>query len=245
MTRRSSADIGFLLIDGYDVLGVITQLEDSQSALTEETTAFGDDWTKHEYTNLKEGTLTQEGFFDTSTNSINDALAGNRGVERILNYNVEGNTIGKHLLCWSGALQVDYNKVVSSGELHKANASYENAGVVEQGLILHAHTERETDGDTESDPVQHGASSTDGGSAYLQVSDLSLDDYNDVLITVRERNGGTWADLQSFTAVTEAPHSERLEIEGNIEQDLAVKWEFRNGTGSNQSIKFVVGFVRN
>ena len=244
MAKYGSDKVGFVLIDGYDVLGVTTRLEDEVEALLDETTALGDSWQSQKYVGLRQVTLTQEGFFDDASNSAHDALGGKSGESRVLCYNLTGNTIGQEFTGHAGALQTNYSVVASRGELHRANASYQGAGEVEEGLILHPHTARTADGDTKSTPVQHGSSSTNGGTAYLQVSDLTLGDYTNAVIRVLERNGATWDTLTTFTAVTTSPIAERVTVAGTVEQDLAVEWEF-TGTGSDPSITFAVGFVRN
>ncbi len=243
--KRGSDEVGLLLIDGYDVLGVTTKLDDNLSALLQETTPFGSEWATQAPTGVKKASITQEGFFDDAANSVNAALSGQEGISRLLCYGIEGNTIGQKFIGYSGAMQVDYTRIAIRGEIHRANASYEGNGIVEEGLILHNHAEQTADGDTEDTPINNGSASADGGSAYLQVSALTLGGYTNCTITVRQSaNGSDWEDLTSFTAVTSAPAKERKLITGTVKQYLAVSWAFI-GEGENPSIKFFVGFKRN
>ncbi len=246
MTIRGAADVGFLLIDGYDALGWSTQLEDNLEALLEETHALGDRWVKQSYTGVKQAEIRQEGFYDTDEAQSNDALSGKTGESRLLCYGLEGNTVGKRFIGYSGALQTNFIRVASRGELHKANANYQGAGAVEEGEILHPHLKREDDGDTEDDPVSVGSQTTEGGVGYLQVSDINLDDYDDVLIKIlHSTDESTWETLLEFDPVSEAPASERkLTPNETVRKHLAVEWEFRTGSGTDQDIKFFVGFKR-
>lgn len=242
MAKYSSKDCVFL-VDGYNILGVTTQIEPIIEALTQETTALGDEWETHKYLGINRAEFAQEGFFDDASDSSNDALSGKQGESRVMCVGYEGNTIGKHFTGFQGELHANYARIASKGALHRANARYVGGGIVEDGLILHALAARSADGDTKSTPVQHGSSTSDGGAAYLQVPSLTLGGYTSVTIRVLERDGSTWATLATFTAVTAAPVAERITVAGTIEQDLAVEWVF-NGSGSNPSITFLVGFVR-
>ena len=44
MAVRSAADVPFLLLGGYDILGTVTQIRDDQQASMERTDALGDAW---------------------------------------------------------------------------------------------------------------------------------------------------------------------------------------------------------
>jgi len=245
VTKRNSADVGFLLVDGYDLLGVSTSLSDNVSAMVEESHALGDSWVKNTYVGLKSAELSQEGFYDDASDSSNEALSGSEGSSRLLCYGLEGNTIGKKFIGYSGAMQTNYNRVISRGELHKANASYQGNGAVEDGLILHAHSTETADGETESSSVDGAAQSTAGGAAYLQVSALDLDDYDNITVKVLESaDNTTFTTLTTFTVVTAAPASERKVLTGTVKRYLAVEWEFTGGVGTDQSAKFFVGFDR-
>ena len=139
MSRYSSRNVGFLLIDGYSVLGTTTKLEDTHEGKIEETTPLGTAYETYEYVGLNSSELSQDGFFDDSANGSNDALIAGNGFSRLVCYGVEGNTIGKNFIGLSGALQTKYIRESKVGELHKAKAEYKGSGVKEDGKILHAH----------------------------------------------------------------------------------------------------------
>lgn len=245
IARYGSDKVGFFLIDGFDVLGVTTQIEDNIEALLEETTVLGDSWARHEATGIKKANITQEGYYDDAAGSSNDALCGSAGLSRLLCYGVEGNVIGKHFVGFSGAMQTTFTRIAGRGNLLRANASHQGSGEAEEGVILHPHIARTAAGNTESTPVDNGVALSNGGTAYLQLSDLVLGGYSNITIKVRQSdNGSTWTDLLTFTAVTNAPAKERKIITGTIKKFLSVSWAF-SGVGSNPSAKFMAGFVRN
>ena len=244
MAKYSSKDC-VLLIDGYNVLGLTTAVTHNAEALTEESTGFGVEWAEHTYLGLQKTELSQEGFFDDASGATNDALNEHQGEERVLCLGFEGNTIGRNFNGFKGALQTKFDRIASREKLHRANAAYIGSGVNEDGKILHALTARTADGDTESTPVDNTAASADGGSAYLQVSALTLGGYTNVTITVRESADAlVWSDLEVFTVVTFSPTAERIVITGAVKRYLAVSYEF-TGAGANPSITFFVGFARN
>ena len=156
MTRRGSADVGFLLSGGYDLLGTTTTLDIKREAETEETTVLGVGDEEHAATGLKLGSLTQEGFFDDAADKSNDAMVGL--AERPLVVGMEGNTIGQAFTGFKGAVQHIYHRIASRGAFHRANAEYKANAGVEEGKIVHAHTEETAaSGDTDSNAVDGGA----------------------------------------------------------------------------------------
>lgn len=247
MAKYSSKDC-VLLIDGYNVLGVTTELTPSVEAMTEEDTALGDEWETHDYIGIQRAELTQNGFFDDASGSINDALNEQQGAERVLCFGIEGNTIGQQFTGFKGAMQSDFVRIASMNGLTKANASYKGSGTVEDGQILHALGAETADGDTESTPVDGGAGnapSTNGGSGYLQVPALTLGGYTNVVVKVRDSADNiTYGDLITFTAVAAAPAAERATVVGDVERYVACSWAF-TGAGADPSVTPFVGFKRN
>ena len=64
MTKYGSDDVGFFLIDGNNVLGVVTELSDEITDNTEETTALGDSWRKHASVGMGEATFIVDAEWD-------------------------------------------------------------------------------------------------------------------------------------------------------------------------------------
>jgi len=246
MAKYGSDEVAFFLVDGYSLLGITTELEIIKEALKEETTALGDSWQEHTPTGIKQGSINQSGFYDDDSNSVNDALSGNEGVSRVTCIGVEGNTIGQQFTGFAGAMQANYKRIASRGELHKANAEYKSNGIVEEGKIVHNHsTETGASGNTQSSSVDGTAQSADGGSGYLQVSDLVLGGYDSMTIKIQDSSDDiTYSDLITFTVVSSAPAAERKTVSGTVERYIACSYEF-NGAGSGQSVTFMAGFVRN
>ncbi len=246
MTKRSSADVGFLLVDGYDIMGQVTELTDNTEAVIEESIPYSSEWPDNLYTGIKKADISQDGYFDDATDSINDALKDKSGDIRLLCYGLEGNEIGQQFIGYEGAMQVNYERIATRGQLHRANAKYLGSGQVDSGDILHGHGIEDDDGDSKLTPVSVGAQTTAGGVAYLQGNLLTLDGATNVIVKVLHSTDEiSWDVLTTFTAITAVPVAERKILTGTVKKHLAVSWEFTGGAGANSEIKFMVGFVRN
>lgn len=244
MSRYGSADVGFLLIGGYDVLSNTTDLEDNREALIEDTTVLGVAWEEAAAVGVKKYEISQKGFYDDATNKANDLLI-TPGTSRVLAFAPAGNVLGRPFV-GSPLVQVDYQRMISRGALHKANASYLSEGPHDEGKILHTHkAETAASGDTEgADSQDNLVSSANGGSGYLEVSALALGGYTDVTVKIRHSADDiTYADLITFTVVTAAPTAERKTVAGTVNRYLAHNWAF-GGAGAAQTITYFVGFAR-
>lgn len=248
MAKRGSADVGFLLIDGRNVLGDITDVEDTQEALIEDTTVLGDSYEEQGYVGVRRYTLNQQGFYNDVADGINAALV-NPGTVHVLSFAPEGNTIGK--LCVSASLvQADYVRQISRGALHKANATYQTSAGHEDGLILHTlKAETADSGNTQgADSVNDVLAPTaKGGVGYLQVNALALGGHTDLTVAIQHStDDASYADLITFTPVTVAPTAERKATAlptTTVNQYLAHSFIF-NGAGGAHSGTYMVGFAR-
>lgn len=244
MARHGSDEVAFLLIDHHNILGTVSELSDMTETITEDTTPLGAGWATNEGVGVSRAELSQSGWFDDAADGVHDALDGNEGADRVLAYALAGGAIGAEFTAYSGALQVNYQRLFSAAELHKANATYRGQARASTGVILHPLAAETADGDTESDSVDGGAQSSDGGVAFLSVTELTLGGYDSITVTVLDSaDNMTFGALDAFAAVTTAPGGEVLEIAGTVERYVAVEWEF-DGTGSDPSATFWVGFAR-
>lgn len=243
MTRYGSADVGFLLADGLNILGDTTDLEDEDEAMLEDTTVLGLANEEQSYIGVKRYTLNQNGFYNDATGRSNEALVGIGGTP-LVSFAPEGNALGKRMR--NGQLvQATYKRQIQRGALHKAAATYMSEGQHDVAVILHPLGAETADGDTEATSYDGTAQSANGGVAFLQVTALDLGGYDDVTITVIDDadNAGSFGSLVAFANVS-AIGSQRVTVAGTVERYLGVSWVF-NGSGSDPSISFVVGFKRN
>lgn len=242
---KYGSDDAFILVDGYDLTGFSTELTDTKEAQLEETHTLGDAWVENAYVGVKSANIQQSAFYDDAALATSAALVSSVGSTRVLSYGIEGNAIGKKMVCYQGAVQTNVSRVATRGELHKVNVQYQGSGQVSETIILHELSTETADGDTEAESYDGSAQSSAGGVAFLQVTALTLGGYDDVTITVIDDadNSGSFGSLVAFTDVSTAPTAQRVTVAGTVERYLAVSWTF-NGTGSDPSISFIVGFER-
>ncbi|MEN6605908.1 MAG: hypothetical protein ABFD60_01595 [Bryobacteraceae bacterium] len=139
MATYTSADFGFLLADGFSLLGTVTALNDSVEAILEEIHALGDEWFKFGSPGIRKGALSQSGFYDAAAGQVNAMLANQEGASRILCWCTEKNLLGATFIGYQGALQAKYDRVVELDKFHKANAVYNPSGNIDRGQVLHIH----------------------------------------------------------------------------------------------------------
>lgn len=245
MTKYGSDSVAFLLIGGYSVLGVTTDIEESVEKFTEETTPLGAAWPTHEQTGLLKAMFSQKGFYDDAANSSNDALVGLSGSDRVLCYGLQGNTIGRGCRIVAGALESKYQRQLSRGALHKAAAEYAVDGNSDDGKILRTlGSDTGSSGNTQASSVDNAASSANGGIGALQVTALTLGGGTSVTFKVRHSTDNvTFADLITFTNVTSAPAAQSSVVAGTVNRYLAASYAF-NGSPSGQSVTYMIAFAR-
>jgi hypothetical protein len=245
MTKYGSADVAFLLFGGRDIKGFMTTVNLTREAKIEETTGLGVADETHAKVGVNMARLTQSGFFDDAAGASNEALVGL--AETVAAIGLAGNVIGRAFIGMDGAIQATYDRNPSKDELHKAAAAMTMDGAVEEGVILHELSAETSDpGDTESDSVDNAASSANGGAGYLEVTALALGGYTSVQVTIRDSADDiSFADHSdgAFAVVTVTNTAERIPLTGTIRRYAAIDWDFI-GSGSSQSITFMVGLVR-
>lgn len=244
MTRKGSADVGFLVVDGYSILGTVTELDDEVRRLLEDNTVLGDgDEVWEPVGAMRSGSISQKGFFDEATDSVHDLLV-RLASTGVLMYAPEGNTLGLPFVGFAGALTARYRRIASKGALHKAEADYKVSGAVDNGDILHilqAETASPFTGATDD----NAASTPDGAAGYLEVTALTLGGYTSATVKLRDSTDDiAYADLITFPNVTAAPSAApRQTVTGTVNRytQTEVTW---NGAGAAQSITFATGLAR-
>ena len=238
MAKYGSNDVGFLLIDGFDVTGVSTSLTDTTTASLEETHGLGDSWVEQTATGLRSATLAVDGFYDDASDSVNEALAENEQSSRVVCYAYEGNTIHKGMVGHTGAFGGSYTRTASRNELHKASATWTVTGQKDNGQILHALGSESASGT--GGATNYGAATSDGGAAYLQVTVKSgTSPTLDVKIRDSADNS-TYADLITFTQATGVT-AERKTVSGTVNQYTLASWTHG---GTSPVFTFMAGFAR-
>lgn len=246
MGKYTGADVGFILVGGYSILGAVTQFTDKLTAQAEESHALGSSWVEKTFVGVRSGEWTQNGFFDDAAGSVNEALAAGLATSKILTYTVETNAAGKNFVGFSGALAVDFTKSPARGALTKAAANYQGNGIIEEGKILHALTGRTASGNTSAAAVDFGTSNTTGGFGYFQLTSFTSGAGTTALAVdiMDSPDNLTFTSRMAFTPATAAPLAERKAFGSAIQRYAAVKWSGASGAGAPASCTFFVGLAR-
>ena len=133
-----------------------------------------------------------------------------------------------------------YNVARASGSAISATATFSaNGSAAEFGEMLTALDDTHSSAGSGT-VVDSGASSSNGGSGYLQL--LSLDS-GSVTVNLQEAtsSGGSYSNFMTFSTVAAAaaPSAERLTMEGTVQRYIKV-----TTTGTFSNSKIVVGFSR-
>lgn len=244
MTTYGSADVGFFLADGFNLLGDTTKVDDHKEALMEDGAVLGEAWPGVKALGVTKFTLSQKGFYDDAVDQTHAALVDLSGAAMVLVLGHAGNVQERPFLGLSGALNVSYDRQITRLALTKAEAEYNGDGIVEEGIIQEALAARDTD-PAEGAAIDYGASSPDGASGYLEWAALALGGYDNAIVKIRDSSDDiSYSDLITFTAATAARGAERKTVAGTVDRYTKATWAF-TGSGSSESMTFMVGLVRN
>jgi len=244
MAKYTGANVGFFLIDGFELSGYTIDLTHNVEATTEESHVLGSAWAEATSVQLNKFSFDQNGFFDDGINAANDGLVAVAGSQRNIALGIEGNTLGKKYIAAVGTVQSKYSRVAARGALTKANASHMGSGAVEEGLI-HTPLGALAGSSGDGTAIDNAALSSNGGVAHMHVTQLTLGGYTNLALKVRHSvDNITYADLATFTVVTAAPASGRVVVAGTVNRYTRSNWAY-NGAGSGQSATAFIGFKRN
>lgn len=245
MTLRGSADVGFVLIAGRNVIGRVTSLDDGEEEVLEDTTPIGvadDEWAPVGQSVFE---LSQEGIFDDDAGALNEALA--LTAKAPLMYAPAGNTLGLSCICVD-ALRTTYQRLGARGTLHKANAVYKSDAGPNRGKIQHTLAARTTAGPTDTATIDNDGSSAGGAVGYLGMTALNLDGGTNVAIVIRDSTDDiAYADLITFAVVTslsDALRAQRVAVTGTVDRYTQGRHTFNGGAGGSRTATFAVGLTR-
>lgn len=235
-------DDAFVLVDGYDISGDTFELSPEIEVLLEQTDGFGDSWEEQSNVGVKRAVVAHRSFYDDADNATAEALVGQTS-SRVFTAGIEGNAQGKKAICSNGILQRRSARGITRGELHKISAEYEGAKMEDAVIIQHLVA------DSGGGPMSDGTyvfptALETGGTAYLQVTALTLGGYTSITAKLRHSpDGAVWADLATFTNVTVAPFAQAVNIAGNIDDNVRAELTL-NGAGAGESITLLAALRR-
>lgn len=200
MATYGSADIKWVLVDGYDVTSLLPGGMDvgADEAVTENVRSYGEGWPRYADTGSRvAGNLKLMAIYDDVAGGTRDAFVGQEGVSRVVVWCVGGNVIGKRFAGFAGQLGQKITRVVADAKFTRANVEYVANGPSENGVILHPLGAETAAGDTTASSVDWSAD-VRARSAVIATSSIA----NPSIITTTGPHG-----LTSGQKVVVAGHS--------------------------------------
>lgn len=134
MGLKGSADVGFILYAGYDIMGLITSLEELNAAVLEQSDGLGDDSDEWAAVGVSKWDFSIDGFYDDTILRAIEALAGNQ----VLFYSLVSNTIGGRCV-GVNAPRSTITRGPSRDALTKAQIAFKSDEGPDVGQISAAH----------------------------------------------------------------------------------------------------------
>lgn len=222
-----------VFVDEFDFSSYFNDVSASTTVETAETTSFGSS-AKEFIPGLLDGTVSLSGMFEGTDNTGTDdyfsTILGGATKQKVI-VAEEGHANGYRAVM----LQSDTTSYEVSGaiaDVVQASAEFQSSNGVEHGVILSSGSAVTATGNGTS--VDNGASSANGGVAYLSVPTNTRN--GNITVKVQQSaDNSTFTDLVTFTAVTSTQKtSERIEVAAgtSVARYLRVNYTVAGSTGS-------------
>jgi hypothetical protein len=224
-------------------------LNDEVSNASENSNVAGGSVVTNEYLGNAAYTLSMNGFYDSALlQAVKDPDTNVSGAH-IITVALGGNNRAAPVALASGGLKTHIQKLIASQTLTKATLDFvvnsiDPAGAVSAALVGEL-AQRTTAANNDANYVDFLAAAPNGGSVYLQCTQLALGAATNLVVTLRHSTDhAAWNDHANgvFTALT-AVGAQRLAIAANINRYLSFSWAWTGGAGT--SATFLVAFVPN
>lgn len=240
------SDRAFILVGGRNLGNWFTNLSDQLEAMTEESHGLGDSWREVTYTGLRQMQLTGQGFYDdTNTATLQGPhlqFENGPGSTHIVCYGVEGDSASAAFVGIAG-VQINYNRQVVRGELHKFDVEIRANGRVDEGRIVRALAPASTSGQTTNAAVDFGTCSTAGAAGYLQLKEFASGAGSTGLLIdiMHSADNLTFTSYAAFTLATAAPLAQRIQSTAPLQRYVAEMHAGNATVGFPSSAVWMVG----
>jgi len=222
-----------VFVDEFDFSSYFNDVSASTMVETAETSTFGSS-AKEYIPGLKDGTVSLSGLFegtaDTGTDDYFATILGAATKQKVI-VATEGHANGSRaVMLESDATSYEVSGAIA--DVVQASAEFQSSEGVEHGVILSSGAAVSATGNGTS--VDNGASSANGGVAYLSVP-VNTRNGNITVKVQQSADNSTFTDLVTFTAVTSAQKtSARIEVADgtSVARYLRVNYTVAGSTGS-------------
>lgn len=217
-----------IIANGHDLSAYFNSVSQSGSAETSEVTTLGGDGAKAYIAGTKDATFSVEGYFDASTNGVDEVMDEILGDSTVWTAIMATDAIGAR----GYAAETIGTTVEIGAEIGGAvslTAEAQSVTGPDGIVVLHALGAETTNGN--GTQVDNGAASTNGIAAYLQVT-AKAGTPSLVAKVQHSSDGSTWVDLVTFAAVTTDHVAHRHTATGTVNRYLRALWTISGGTPS-------------
>lgn len=243
MSKRTSANVGFLLLGGYDLAFISQKVEYGVSDPVVETTPFAVEAAQFEKPGVKtyrvEG---YEGWYDDAIYTAASTLMDLGTAQSVLMLAQNGNVAGREAVCAGGVLSAGLGIPFQVGDFHRARPEFGVSGVIDNAVLVCALAAVSGDGNTEASYIDLGAAGggTTGANVYAACTALTLDGRTDLVITLEDSaDHAAWADHTAMTALTDVGAERKASTDQTVNRYVAAKRAF-SGAGGSPTATFVL-----
>lgn len=232
--KRGASDFVVACIGAQPIYLTPASLAFGREAATENATVLRSTF-EEQLAVLQRGSLELEGFYADdeawSTQHLDSAAA--------LSILLDGNVVGRRALAAEGVLRQTWTRRASLGALHRVGGTWQISGSVDSRAVVLRPWEAQTASGTGT-AVDEGASSANGGAAYLHVTAASGTTPTLAVKVQHSADNLTFTDLITFSTAT-GPMVQRLAIGGTVQRYVRVVWTIG---GTSPSFTFLVVWAR-
>lgn len=215
--------------NGYDLSSYFKKASAPGMADVYDTTTFGKT-SKTKIPGLKDSSLALEGLFEGTADAVDQVLAAALGAatNSLWSLGIGAGSLGtrsRHM----AAVTAKYDVQAPVDGVVTATAEAQSSTGPEPGIILKAKTE-DPAGTTNGTSVDNAAATTNGATAILHAFATGGGFTTGTVKVQDSADDSSWADIITFTAVTVAPASERIEITGTVRRYTRVVDDATGGT---------------
>jgi len=247
MAKYTSADVPFVFLDGINIIGVVTNLEDSGlEGEFEDTTPLGSGFRKSEYLGLTTSKVAMEAYYDDSPASPGPASSGYilqssnwmaSGPDRYLSFGISGNVIGKDFV-GATVKQSSFKRLVEVGKFHRGNVDFV-VNEYRSGLMVANLAARTTGASTTNTDFGAAATAAAAGAVvFFQCGPVTGTPTSLTVLVEHSDDGSTdWETVATTGAVAAAsiPYGMRVPFTGTVKRYMRTTWSWVDGTAPSWS----------
>lgn len=234
-----------VVLDGFNVSDFFREFNIAGEKMIHDKTVFSNNGSRAKQTGLKQGTATGVAFSDDTVNTGSWAILSARygsGVQGLYVWGPHSFAVG-NLTCSLLTEEVEFNPVNVVEDLIKITMKAEAIkDAVDYGVSLHPIGAETVFPFTGAD-VDNLVATANGGVASVHVFAIAGAGPNVVYRVQHSTNGSTWVDLVTFTAITAANQSQRIEVAAGTTVNRHLRTTITNG-GTTTSVTGLVVFAR-